>query len=111
MSLPAVKMVFIDAIDWWAEWKDADYTKGWDMLGQATSIDYRTPNLNGLGNSALYAPTFYRHSEGANMCFYDGHVKYMKKQDIFNQDDFAANPKNPGIWVADKATWKKYNPY
>jgi prepilin-type N-terminal cleavage/methylation domain-containing protein/prepilin-type processing-associated H-X9-DG protein len=111
IPLPAVKMLVIDAIDWWVEWKDADYTKGWDKLGQASGTDYRTANLNGLGNSALYAPTIYRHSEGANVGFYDGHVKYMKKQDVFVKDDFSPSPINPGMWVADKNVWKKYNPY
>lgn len=111
IPLPAAKMAVIDAIDWWVEWRDTDYTKGWDILGQATSTDYRTANLNGQGNTAQYAPVFYRHSEGANVGFYDGHVKYMKKQDVFINADFTASPKNPGIWVADKVIWKKYNPY
>jgi len=105
IPLPAVKMVFIDAIDWWVEWKDADYTKGWDTLKQDTGQAYRTSPYS------VYAPTFYRHSEGANVGFYDGHVKYMKKQDVFIKTDYDTSPKNPSIWVVDKATWKKYNPY
>jgi prepilin-type N-terminal cleavage/methylation domain-containing protein/prepilin-type processing-associated H-X9-DG protein len=105
IPLPAVKLAMIDSIDWWVEWKAADYTKGWDILGQANIQAYKDApyNLNG--------PAIYRHSEGANAGFYDGHVKYMKKEEVFINADFTASPKNPGMWVADKVIWNKYNPY
>jgi prepilin-type N-terminal cleavage/methylation domain-containing protein/prepilin-type processing-associated H-X9-DG protein len=106
IPLPAVKMVFIDAIDWWVDWRDANYKVGWDVLGQAPSADYRNSSLI---NPVQWAPVIYRHSEGANVGFYDGHVKYMKKDAIYIQADMDSNPKNPGMWVADKAVWKKYS--
>jgi len=73
---PAGKLAFIDSNDWFALWRSADYKKGWDRLGQAPVEDYY---INGL-----QAPTLYRHNEGANICFYDGHVEWMAKEKIYH---------------------------
>ena len=66
--------------------------KGWDVLGQDTITPYKKVGCDG--------PTLYRHSEGANVTFYDGHVEYMKKEKIFIQEDWDATPKRPGMWTA-----------
>ena len=47
-------------------------------------------------------PVLYRHSEGANVVFYDGHVSYMRKQEIFVTKDYDATPKQPGMWVVNR---------
>jgi prepilin-type N-terminal cleavage/methylation domain-containing protein/prepilin-type processing-associated H-X9-DG protein len=93
---PAEKMAFIDSIDWWVCWysgrtfSSADYTRGWDIIGQANITAYK-----GLG---LDGPAIYRHNEGANVGFYDSHVEYLKKQQIYIKDDWNASPKRPRMW-------------
>jgi prepilin-type processing-associated H-X9-DG protein/prepilin-type N-terminal cleavage/methylation domain-containing protein len=97
----ADKIVFADAIDWWIDWPDAAYVEAWDKLGQARQQEYRalTPEI--------WAPVIYRHNEGANFAFYDGHVEYLKKTDAFSYEDFNADPKRPGMWVVDKDMFAK----
>ncbi len=53
-------------------------------LHQATIEAYRhdVGTVYPAGSTVIYGPTIYRHSEGANVAFYDGHVSYMKKQEI-----------------------------
>jgi prepilin-type N-terminal cleavage/methylation domain-containing protein/prepilin-type processing-associated H-X9-DG protein len=102
---PSDKLAFIDGIDWWVEWEGADYEKGWDKLGQANINAYRQ-NIT----PPVYGPTIYRHSEGAVVIFYDGHASYTKKQEVFIKKDYNANPKNPGMWVADMGLYRKGHP-
>jgi prepilin-type N-terminal cleavage/methylation domain-containing protein/prepilin-type processing-associated H-X9-DG protein len=100
------KLAFVDSVDWWAAWGGADYKKGWDVLGQATIKDYREDPR--LPDGAVYGPTIYRHSEGTNVAFYDGHVSYMKKQEVFIEENYACPPDlKPGMWVADMDLWLK----
>jgi prepilin-type N-terminal cleavage/methylation domain-containing protein/prepilin-type processing-associated H-X9-DG protein len=96
---PADKLVFIDGIDWWVAWRYADYERGWDAYGQQNIDFYKNKNIHG--------PTFYRHSEGAVIGFYDGHAEWMKKQEIYAIPDF---PNHPGMWTSsssyDGPTWQ-----
>lgn len=91
---PAEKLAFVDSIDWWVDWRGANYIDGWDKLGQASIYDYRAPGMN----PQVYGPTIYRHNEGANIGFYDGHVEYMKKEEVFIEDDFVNC--RPCMWWA-----------
>ena len=86
---PSAKISFIDGIDWWATYygRSADYHIAWDTHGQMSINDYRN---NSMG-TPCWGPVIYRHNEGANCGFYDGHVKYMKKQVIYN-------PSSLGMW-------------
>jgi prepilin-type N-terminal cleavage/methylation domain-containing protein/prepilin-type processing-associated H-X9-DG protein len=99
ISLPAVKLAFTDSIDWWVDWAAADYARGWDLLGQASLEAYKASPyfLNG--------PTIYRHSQGANVGFYDGHTEHMNKTLMFIGEDFRAKPRIPGMWVVDMKTY------
>lgn len=92
------RLAFTESVDWWVAWDGADYTKGWDKLGQARIEDYRN---RALINPIMWSVVIYRHSQGANIVFYDGHVSYMKKQDVYIEKDWVVNPKRPGMWVAD----------
>jgi prepilin-type N-terminal cleavage/methylation domain-containing protein/prepilin-type processing-associated H-X9-DG protein len=97
---PSRKISFIDSVDWWVCWAGADYRYGWDKLHQANINDYRTkitPNI--------FGPVLYRHSEGANIGFYDGHTAFMKKQDIFVKEDRDASPRRPDMWAANLALY------
>jgi prepilin-type N-terminal cleavage/methylation domain-containing protein/prepilin-type processing-associated H-X9-DG protein len=101
---PSEKLAFTDSIDWWTAWEGADYRVGWDVYHQATIAQYRQqdPTVTPPPKSkAVYGPVLYRHSEGANAVFYDGHVSYMKKQEVFVTQDYDNCPRNPGIWVSD----------
>jgi prepilin-type processing-associated H-X9-DG protein len=102
MKLPAERLVFIDAIDWWTHWHSADPGRGWNQYGQMSIEDYKDINLHG--------PVIYRHSEGANAAFYDGHVKYYPKGALFNKKDYEVKPRKPGMWVMDLKMYYARNP-
>jgi prepilin-type processing-associated H-X9-DG protein len=100
---PSEKLAFIDAPDWWVDWKAADYEQGWDRWGEQTIDFYKAPPEGGR----MDGPVFYRHEDGADVGFYDGHVEYMKKWDIFVIDNYLASPKKPGMWSI-KSTLRNY---
>ncbi len=100
ISQPSSKVAFIDSVDWWCIWGAADYSAvehtgklGWDKLGQAKIQTYK--------DNGYHGPTMFRHSEGANCGFYDGHIKYMKKQKIYVIEERQATPRKTGMWVAN----------
>jgi len=119
VKLPASKLAFVDSVDWWVVWAGADYENGWDIVGQANIGDYRKdpPYENAKAvnlPAAVYGPTIYRHNEGAVIGFYDGHCKYMRKQEIYIKADrelvtigSQRSRKNPGMWVSDPAMYIK----
>ncbi len=85
---PSGKLIWTESNDWWLWWSGADYVIGWDVLGQDTITPYKDVGCSG--------PTLYRHNEGASIAFYDGHVECMKKQKVWNEDDWAAGV--PKMW-------------
>jgi prepilin-type N-terminal cleavage/methylation domain-containing protein/prepilin-type processing-associated H-X9-DG protein len=93
---PANELIFTESNDWWLCWWGANYEDGWDVLGQDTITPYKEVGTDG--------PTLYRHSEGVNMAFYDGHAEYMKKEKVFIKE--AWDSHNPGMW----STFKNYPP-
>ncbi len=118
IPLPSEKLAFTDSVDWWCHWGAADYRVGWDIIGQAKVGDYKReappwgdPAVTSLLSHDIHGPVIYRHSEGANVGFYDGHVKYVKKQEIFVIEDRGIPPaiypalgcgnKRPNMWVAN----------
>jgi prepilin-type N-terminal cleavage/methylation domain-containing protein/prepilin-type processing-associated H-X9-DG protein len=94
---PATKLAYIDGIDWHTSWASANYETGWDK--------YKQQNISYYKSKGIHGPVFYRHSEGANIVFYDGHAGYKRKQEIFIKADREANPKRPGMWVVDLAAY------
>ena len=86
---PSNELSFSESNDWWMWWRGANYEIGWDVFGHDTISVYHTV-ING--------PTFYRHSEGANILFYDGHVDWLRKEKVFIIEDWEATPQKPGIW-------------
>jgi prepilin-type N-terminal cleavage/methylation domain-containing protein/prepilin-type processing-associated H-X9-DG protein len=79
---PADKIFFVDG-QWFATCRDgSDYERVWDVVGdKMTATEWNT--------------TAYRHNEGANVAFYDGHVNWLKKQQIY--------PKPPGLEEQERA--------
>ena len=98
---PSDKLIFHDGHDWWSKWKGADYHTGWDRLGQKGSVQ----EYKNAGNGG---PTMYRHKEGANFGFYDGHAERLAKEEAWIQSDWDSKPKQPGRWVAVPQVWNKY---
>jgi len=98
---PAAKLLFHDGQDWWSQWKGADYINGWDKLRQKGSVQaYKDAGCGG--------PTLYRHNEGANLAFYDGHAERMAKEKVCIPDHFYGTPQQPGMWVARLEVWESY---
>ena len=98
---PSQKLIFHDGHDWWSQWKGADFTKGWDRLKQKGSVQaYKDAGTGG--------PTLYRHNEGANLAFYDGHGERLRKQKVWIAANYTSRPKQPGMWVARLSVWKSY---
>ena len=98
---PATKLIFHDGHDWWSQWKGANFTRGWNKLGMKGSVQqYKDAGCGG--------PTLYRHAEGANLGFYDGHAERLRKEKVWVQKDWDSSPKQPGMWVARLDVWNKY---
>jgi prepilin-type N-terminal cleavage/methylation domain-containing protein/prepilin-type processing-associated H-X9-DG protein len=85
---PSGELSFSESNDWWMWWSGADYRAGWDELGHDTITPYQVADCSG--------PTLYRHSEGANLLFYDGHVQWRPKERIFIIENWEV--ARPGIW-------------
>ena len=93
---PAGELIFTESHDWWLWWWGANYEDGWDVLGQDTITPYKQVGCDG--------PTLYRHSEGVNIAFYDGHTAYMKKDKVWSK--YAWDMGAPGMW----STFMNYPP-
>jgi prepilin-type N-terminal cleavage/methylation domain-containing protein/prepilin-type processing-associated H-X9-DG protein len=99
----AKKVMFVDGGDFWTEMKGADYIRHWDRFKD--DIDkIRSTSYSSAGKMTS-SPVMYRHSEGANIGYFDGHSGYSKKQDLFfyladgkNTTDIERNTQ---IWFAD----------
>jgi prepilin-type processing-associated H-X9-DG protein len=46
------------------------------------------------------------HNEGVNLCFVDGHIKWMKRSDIYTGTDTANGVNDPN---SRQYWWYKYN--
>jgi prepilin-type N-terminal cleavage/methylation domain-containing protein/prepilin-type processing-associated H-X9-DG protein len=92
---PAGTLNFVDAIDFWVDINGAHYAWVWDRIRDLPDPDqWPEPDKTRAG------PVFYRHSEGANVGFYDGHAQWLKKQDIFDREGYNASPAWMGMWTA-----------
>lgn len=87
------KIMYTEGVgDWWVSGYGANYIRGWDSLGYAINEDYR--------RKSIYGGVAYRHNEGVNVLFFDGHVEYLKKEKLF---DFS----NMSMWMAVRPTGPK----
>jgi prepilin-type N-terminal cleavage/methylation domain-containing protein/prepilin-type processing-associated H-X9-DG protein len=104
ITRPAEKINFIESNDWWAKWRGgANYKEGWDILGHAPSHSTTPPGYNTIN---FYGSTLYRHNEGANLGFYDGHVQYLPKEKIYVDTD--GSPDLPETEDDTKMWYVKY---
>ncbi len=73
---PADKFFFMDAV-WYVVHRDeANYKNVWDVAGDCMG------GIGKDGGTHFDAPA-YRHNEGANVTFYDGHLAYLSKKEIY----------------------------
>jgi prepilin-type processing-associated H-X9-DG protein len=97
---PASKVLFADAQGLYLTytWDHGNYINHWDEHGEI--VGQELAGDHGQGPS-------YRHSEGANIAFCDGHVEYRKKSEIFyfldgNNPNLAATnvdfARNDKLW-------------
>jgi len=90
---PAGTLNFVDNVDFWCDINGAHYVYVWDRIKGLKSDDNLPADIQ---NDTVY----YRHSEGANVGFYDGHAQWLKKEDIFYREGYNAKPAQMGMWTA-----------
>jgi len=79
---PSSKFQLCDSQNWWMTSGGADYPSRWDVFGESWPDD--SDSLK------------YRHNEGTNMSFFDGHVRYMAKEEVW--DNSATPHENALHW-------------
>ncbi len=89
----AEKIMFSDAGDIWVRKAGADYRKYWDQYGQDI-VKYR--------QAGMWQPVYYRHKEGVNLAYFDGHVDFQRKENLFAYTDPAGtspdSERNDQLW-------------
>lgn len=96
---PSEKLMFIDSGDIWVTKHGANYKGYWDV-GRHDLQWYRT--------NGMWEPTFYRHREGANIGFFDGHVEYREKEKVFHyfKGNWPDHKKNNRLWYIDRSNFR-----
>lgn len=82
------KIMFVDAGDWAVFMSGANYQIYWDRFGQ-NIVKYR--------DKGMWYPAYFRHNEGTNVAYFDGHVEYRKKQFLFYYDPPESMSGNRGL--------------
>lgn len=92
----ATKIMFLDAGDWAANMSGANYKLYWDQDGQDI-VKYRSRNM--------WYPVYYRHIEGTNAAYFDGHADFQKKETLFYYDPPESQApnraQNESIWFCN----------
>ena len=88
---PSQKVLFTDAQGLYLTyaWDGGNYVHYWDEYGEIVG---REDELGEVIDNFGQSPA-YRHSEGANIAFCDGHVEYRKKQEMF----YFTDGNNPNL--------------
>jgi prepilin-type processing-associated H-X9-DG protein/prepilin-type N-terminal cleavage/methylation domain-containing protein len=98
---PAEKLMFADAmwiaINEWGAGPDPGYA------GKASNYDITTENTNNgtLPSGRTYdttRTTAWRHLGTANVCFFDGHVARLRKDELFSRDSSGKIIGNDRLW-------------
>ena len=101
---PAAKILFTDAKDPAVTYANdkGNYVNHWDEHGEIVNWELQDPSGPEHG-----AEPMYRHSEGANVAFCDGHAEYLRKTEMFyftdgNKPNLAATnvdvTRNDRLW-------------
>jgi len=96
------KLMFVDAVgqalvNVWGSGPDP----GWN--GKISNYDrtkefYGAQTVAGVGAIDTNRTTAWRHKGGANVCFFDGHVQWLAKTDIYSFDSAGNKKFNLGLW-------------
>ncbi len=100
---PATKLLFADAKDVYLTYAggQGNYINHWDEHGE---VGWDYDSINGFDCGA---EPMYRHNDGADIAFCDGHVEYRKKNEMFyfldgNNPNLAATnvdiARNDKLW-------------
>ncbi len=100
MKRPAAYIAFADGTCdalWYAA---SDYTLYWDPLPEEYRDWAGLLPITGYVNP--WNKVSYRHDEGANIAFFDGHTEYLKKEVIYKKTDppnaYKEEAMNSGMW-------------
>jgi prepilin-type N-terminal cleavage/methylation domain-containing protein/prepilin-type processing-associated H-X9-DG protein len=72
------KFRMLDCSDWVVDRERGDYTRYWDIEKDSLGVVD--------GKQCNWHKVAYRHKEGANVGYYDGHAGYLSKEDIYQLD-------------------------
>jgi prepilin-type N-terminal cleavage/methylation domain-containing protein/prepilin-type processing-associated H-X9-DG protein len=88
IKTPGRKVAFMDGVDGGLYQACAEFRLYWDKYG------------DWAGSPNVWNAASYRHGEGANVGFFDGHGEYRKKQDVFKVDSLGRSNRveNMKIW-------------
>ena len=95
VTRPMQKMMFMSCQNWDVFYAMSDYAAWWDIYGD---------QLYANGHPGYWHGAAYRHDEGANIVFFDGHVEYLKKEDIYKTSPAgyaAERALNKPMWWPD----------
>ena len=84
---PVRKIMFIDGNDVYVSSGQGNYINHWDVHGE-TDWEFSAQN-----DYAHFEEPMYRHNDGANIVFCDGHTEYRKKAELF----YFLNGNNPDL--------------
>ena len=96
VTRPAETLNFIDSITHDVDLNGAHYKGVWDRIKGLAPDPTTWPDPRTRDFGAAH----YRHNEGANVGFYDGHAQWLKKEIIFDIHGYYANPTRTGMWTA-----------
>jgi prepilin-type processing-associated H-X9-DG protein len=89
---PSGRLMFTDSQNWYIAGENGDYRNNWDDLNTGHETFWKSGVM-------------YRHSEGANVAFFDGHSEYLPKEKMYyyqpNSDDGDYN-RNTALWEYHK---------
>jgi prepilin-type N-terminal cleavage/methylation domain-containing protein/prepilin-type processing-associated H-X9-DG protein len=94
VTRPAETLNFVDSITHDVDFNGAHYKGTWDRVKDLPDPTHHPDPKTQFGSA------YYRHNEGANVGFYDGHAECLKKTVIFDIYGYYAEPARTGMWTA-----------
>jgi prepilin-type processing-associated H-X9-DG protein len=98
---PAEKLMFVDASWITVNESGSGVSPGWN--GKISNYDIildrtNTGTIPGVGAYDSTRTTDWRHQGYANVCFFDGHVAALRKDEIYNLDSSGNIVGNDALW-------------
>ena len=98
---PAEKLMFVDANWVIVNELGSGVSPGWQ--GKISNYDItkeytNTGTIPGVGAYDVTRSTAWRHNGGANVCYFDGHVDWLKKDRIYRYDSTGKIVGNDKLW-------------